>query len=167
MMWVNMKLKRATVLGRADKVTGKYMYSSSYNIRDMDTGVAKSIDLTGTSGWEKLDDNEEVNIVLVPISKQNNKECDYAKKVEVEKLRQFGVYEELKDEGQNCLSTRWVVWRKGDDMRARLVVRGFEEQEELEKDSPTLVKSTMKRLLVIAACHGWPIQTTDIRSAFL
>ena len=52
-------------------------------------------------------------------------------------------------------------------MRARLVARGFEEEEFIQSDSPTLSKAGFRIILVTAASKRWQIQTTDIKSAFL
>ena len=35
-----------------------------------------------------------------------------AKKVELEKLKRFGVYQEVDDEGQERIFTIWVLWNK-------------------------------------------------------
>lgn len=50
-----------------------------------------------------------------------------AKHAELKKLQDFKVHEEVEDSGQTCISTRWVLWSKGPEIRARLVARGFEE----------------------------------------
>ena len=65
------------------------------------------------------------------------------------------------------ISTTWVLWEKGDEVRARLVARGYEEPDEIQKDSPTISKSGMRTFLAMAASHEWTIKTTDIKSDFL
>ena len=114
--------------------------------------------------WRK---NEEVNLVLIPRSTHEDKGCVEVKKVELEKLRSFGVYQKVDDEGQKCISAIWVLWNQGDEVRARIVARGYEEDKELNKDSPTVAKSTIRILLTLAASKDWEIQTTDIKSAFV
>ena len=47
------------------------------------------------------------------------------------------------------------------------MARGFEEVEEVEKDSPTVSKSTMRILMSVAVSKGWTVKSTDIKSAFL
>ena len=78
-------------------------------------------------------------------SRHENEECVEAKKVELEKLKSFRVYQEVDDEGQERISTTWVLWNEGDE--ARIVARGYEEDKELSKDSPTVAKSTIRILL--------------------
>jgi hypothetical protein len=57
---------------------------------------------------------------------------------------------------------------KGANYKARLVARGFEEYaENIQSDSPTIGKSAMRLLLVVAGAVGWLVKTTDIKSAFL
>ena len=86
---------------------------------------------------------------------------------ELQKLLDFDVYTEVDDKGQDCISTTWVVTKNGEQVKARLVARGFEEVEEVEKDSPTVAKSTMRILMSVAVSKGWTVKGTDIKSAFL
>ena len=109
----------------------------------------------------------EVYVTIIPKEEQNSPECVKAKIAELEKLKEYGVYQELEDVGYNTLSTRWVMTMKEGEPRARLVVRGFEEEEMIQKDSPTVSKSAMRLLFVIATSYNWKIKTTDIKSAFL
>ena len=161
--------RTATVLGRAGKATGQY--KDYYNVRDRDTGDTMHVDMSRVNAWRKSDglaeNIEEVNIVLIPKNMQSDKDCVDAKIEELEKLKLFNVYDEVEDIGQECITTTWVLWRKGDKIRARLVARGFEECVELDKDSPTVVKSSIKIVISLAACMNWSLKTTDIKSAFL
>ena len=77
--------------------------------------------------------------------------------------------QEVDDEGQERISTAWVLWNEEDKVRARIVARGYEKKKELHvnKDSPTIAKSTIRILLTLAASKDLEIQTTDIKSAFL
>ena len=97
---------RATVTGRAGKATGKN--KNWYNIKEDVSEERKSINLDEVE-WEQITDNANVNLVL----KQYNA-CseDTAKLAELEKLKHFNTYEDVKDCGQSALSTRWVVTKK-------------------------------------------------------
>ena len=55
----------------------------------------------------------------------------------------------------------------GGQIKAWLVVRGFEEELMMRRDSPTVGKGTMRIFLAIVSCKNWTVKTTDIRSAFL
>ena len=65
-----------------------------------------------------------------------------AKELELVSWKENGVFTEVIDEGQQCISTRWVCdWKDKDGQKipkARLVIRGFEEEDkDLEKALPT------------------------------
>ena len=90
---------------------------------------------------------------------------------ELEAFKNFGVYEEVKDDGQERLSSRWVMTDKSMEterkVKARLVCRGFEEAVEVQADSPTGSKETLHMLMAIAATKGWTIRSGDIKNAYL
>ena len=71
---------------------------------------------------------EEVNVVVIPRSEQYTEEAMKAKEDELKKLKEFNAFEEVQDNGQFRISSTWVVTRKGEGVRARLVARGFEEE---------------------------------------
>lgn len=101
---------KAKVLGRAGKATGKNKHW--HNIQEDASKEKKSLNLEQVQ-WELINDDETVNIVM----KQNSvsDENTAAKLVELQKLNQFHTYEEVKDCGQQTLSTRWVITNRGTD----------------------------------------------------
>ena len=85
--------------------------------------------------WRKAEagegeQEEEAMIGMIPAKEQRTPECEEAKRRELEAFRQFKVYEEVKDVGQERLSSRWIVTDKSTPtekkIKARLVCRGFE-----------------------------------------
>ena len=80
------------------------------------------------------------------------------------------VYEEIKDQGQKVISTRWVITEKicegQKGAKAHLVAHGFEDEDQVPSDSPTAAKSTLRTVLAITANEGWIIETIDIRQPF-
>ena len=152
----------APVLGRAGKATGNNRYW--YNIQDDISKEKKSLNLDQVE-WQLITDDANVNSV----QKQNNisSEDTSAKLAELQKLRHFNTYQEVKDCGQQTLSTKWVITNKEGQTKARLVVRGFEEEFKMPRDSPTVGKGTMRIFLAISSINNWTIKTTDIKSAFL
>ena len=110
---------------------------------------------------------ESVLLNIIPRSRHNDPDCMVAKDVELQKLKDFDVYTPVENTGQACISSRWVLWWKGDTVRARLVARGFEEHLNSNVDSPTIGKSAVRLLLCIALVYQWIIKSTDIKSAFL
>lgn len=111
--------------------------------------------------------SSQIYMVTIPLKLQKTQECLDAKQVELKKLLDFGVYEEVPGERQQCISTRWVLWKKGDGVRARLVARGFEETMNEQVDSPTVGKGVMRILLAVASSFQWTVKSIDIKSAFL
>ena len=155
-------MDKATVIGRARKATGKN--KCWYNIQEEISKEKKSVNLDQVQ-WELITDEANINLE----QKQNSVSNDAttAKLAELQKLRHFNTYEEVNDCGQNTLSTRWVVTNKDEQTKARLVVRGFEEEFTMPRDSPTVDKGTMRIFLTISSINNWTVKTTDIKSAFL
>jgi len=153
---------RAVIKGRAGKASGKYKHW--FNVMDEETSEEKSLDFSVLK-WKKSTNDENPREESVKIV--TDEKTLQAKESELEKLREFDTYEEVEDCGQKALSTRWVVTEKDGQVRARLVVRGFEEEYELQRDSPTVGKGAMKVFLGIASSKEWVVKTTDIKSAFL
>ena len=99
--------------------------------------------------WELITANATVN--LVSERKQSCAETTVAKVAEL-KLKQFNTYEEVKNCGQYTLSTRLMITKKYGQTK-RLVVRGFEEELMMRRNSPTVGKGTMRIFLAIVSCN--------------
>ncbi|KAL5272502.1 hypothetical protein ACHWQZ_G000641 [Mnemiopsis leidyi] len=113
---------------------------------------------------------EDSEPVVFTIGIQDPKKIETAKDQELRRLQEFGVYEEVKDVGQSHVSSRWVITTKGEhnqQVKARLVARGFEETCDIKKDSPTVTKKVIRILLSLAASNNWTVDSLDITSAFL
>ena len=113
------------------------------------------------------ENNASVYAVHVPRALHKSDECVAAKLEELDKLKEFEVFEEVPYNGQSCVATRWVLTYKGEKIRARLVAKGFQEHESMRVDSPTVGKPIVRLTMAIAASKGWQIQSTDVKSAFL
>ena len=111
--------------------------------------------------------HEHLLAIMIPKDRQNTEECIAAKQAELKKLRDFNTYEIVENTGQKHITCTWVMTQKGDEARARLTARGFQEEEEFPTDSPTIQKYTLRTVLAIAATKNWEITATDIKSAFL
>ena len=152
---------KGKIIGRAGKSSG--LYKHWYNVEDENFEL-KSIDLEKIP-WEKI---EQIDVNIVNKDSLCNDEAVHrAKMSELEKLRVFDTYEEIPNNGQNTLSTRWVLTQKDGYVKARLVVRGFEEDSIVQRDSPTVNKGCMRLILAVIALKKWTVKTTDIKSAFL
>ena len=108
-----------TVLSRG-KVLGRY-----YNYFNGEDGILRNIDLE-RSKFRKIT-HEECNMVIIPKERHKDDDCIKAKEVELKKLKDFQSNSIVDDEGQYRISSTWVLWYKGEEVRNRLVARGFEE----------------------------------------
>ena len=95
-----------------------------------------------------------------------------AKEQELEKLKHYDVYDWVIDEGQTTVSSRWITTSKVSEdgqekVKARLVARGFEEEFEKRKDSPTISREGLRMVFIVAATMNWHLSSLDISSAFL
>ena len=108
-------------------------------------------------------DNNITNDVHIVTSKVQDNETEFAKEKELKKLHQFDTYREVKNDGQPTLATRWVITKKDGKAKARLVVRGFEEDFIMPRDSPTVGKGAMRTILAIAASMKWVIKSKKVQ----
>ena len=72
--------------------------------------------------------------------------------------------------GEKVISCRWVFKIKPDKYKARLVIRGFlQDENSIEGGtfSPTVKFVTVRLLFALAAMMGWCIQQMDVCNAFL
>ena len=73
--------------------------------------------------------------------------------------------------GQEYITLKWVITPKVIDgqpsTKARLVARGFEEDQSFRTDSPTCSKDGFRLTLTIIAAHGWISNSHDVKTAFL
>ena len=146
--------------------------ANAYDIR-LDNG--KVLTVTANDSLTELNEEqtlatwaqEEVLAVMLPKERRDSPECIAAKETELQKLKDFDTYQEVEDEGQNRITTTWVLTLKGHDVKARLTACGFQEEDEHPKESPTMQKYSLRTLLTIAAAKRWPIETVDVKSAFL
>jgi hypothetical protein len=141
-------------------------------------GTSHAVDFNAVHEWEIIPqdnlDQEQgqetlVNATLLTINK--SRELD-AKKIELEQWKTMDVYQEVDDIGQDCMSLRWVMKEKINDngnktMKARLCVRGFEEELTFRTDSPTCSREGIRLFLSTTASKGWTINTIDVKGAFL
>ena len=93
---------------------------------------------------------------------------------EITSIKDFDVYEEklitecTPDQLQNAISTKWVKRAKGDGVKCRVCVRGYDQEvdpDDTYASTPSLI--TLKLLLTLAVAHGWRILAGDVSTAFL
>ena len=96
--------------------------------------------------FESQEDIMKVFATNIPSKEHHHPDVTAAKEKELSKWREFEASEEVKYTGkEHVLSSRWVITRKSDgSVKARLVVRGFEEQDYPQSDSPTASNNSLK-----------------------
>ena len=118
---------------------------------------------------------EEVTNYMVEVPRKDHKipEVVEAKRKEMENLVTYDTFEEVKDEGQERIGSRWVITKKEkhdgqkQEYKARLVARGFQEKEKPQSDSPTILRESFKMFVALSANEDFEIASVDIRAAFL
>ena len=177
------------VVSRAGKAKGKY--KNCWNVQDSVSGEKCHVDLDKIN-WSRPIQNEipiETPAAqldeAIPAEPEDVEECLIssditqlkkltvleAKMSELSCWKDHKVYEEVVDEGQETVSTRWVISEKIVNgqvtTKARLCARGFEEVQDFRKDSPTCSKETIRVVLALASSHGWSVNSLDVSRAFL
>ena len=115
---------------------------------------------------------EEAHVVYIPQERHRDPDVVQAKQNEIENWVKMEAIDIVDDKNQKVISTRWVVTEKEfpdgtTKPKARLVIRGFEEEEEVQADAPTTAKTTLRTVLAIVANKNWSIKSIDIKAAFL
>ena len=155
--WHNVK-----VISRAGKVGGKH--DGWYNV-ETETGMKRAVDFSNIKNIEVNDNPSELTLIT------NTAEILAAKSRELESWKNQSVYMETPNNGQPCMSLRWVITPKVIDgkpsVKARLVARGFEEVQNFRTDSPTCSKEGLRIVLTIITANSWTLNSLDIKTAFL
>ena len=113
-----------------------------------------------------------VYVVEVPVREHGKAEVIEAKEKEIENLKLYETFEEIDDEGQETIGSRWIVTEKEkhdgqkQNYKARLVSQGFQERDQPQSDSPTAAKESFKLLVALAANQNFRVVSMDIRAAF-
>ncbi|KAL5006315.1 hypothetical protein ScPMuIL_015121 [Solemya velum] len=164
------------ILGRAGKATGrnKNWYNLEFVQPELKAGEKGSVDLSRVDDLETTIDSEDVAREQdESVMKLEGVSFDDAKCGELNSWKKNRVYIEIPDMGQKCISTRWICTLRETDIgivpKARLVARGFEElyTSDIQRDSPTCTKESLKMILAVIAQNGWKPCSMDIKTAFL
>ena len=97
------ELNEYLVISRAGKASG--IYRHWMNVKNMKNGCIQSVDFDKISQWTPV--HEEVMY-----SAENSQEVLQAQKDELDKWKEYQVYEEVEDAGQDAITTKWVVTEK-------------------------------------------------------
>ena len=91
--------------------------------------------------------------MFIPTQRHCDPEVVKAKLAEIENWSKMEAVDTVQDKGQKIMSTRWVIVEKENSEgemvpKARFVLRGFEEAEDIvQSDAPTSAKSSLFLLL--------------------
>ena len=123
--------------------------------------------VTNTSPW--MENINEIYAAEIPKKMHGHPKIRDAKEEELKRWRDYGAVEQVNRRMEmSVISSRWVVTEKGEDkFKARLVVRGFEEEIYPQSDSPTASKDSFKTFLTLSANQDFSIKNMDVKSAFL
>ena len=167
--------EKAKLISRAGKAKG--IYKAAWNTID-DQGRRKVVDFEReVEDWE-IAQSEIIDFPLVTevmvaeefmgMTEQKNY---IAKLKELESWKKNKVYIEVENEGQRCISAKWILKPKlidgQSDTKARLVLRGYEEMKSFRTDSPTCNRESVRVCIVILATKKWEVHSADFKTAFL
>lgn len=155
--------KRALILSRGGRATGKYKYWM--NVKSLEDDTEMCLDWKNKiQEWQDIEEN---------ILAASDKLYDYeeAQERELQNWKLLDVYQEVEDHGQEFVSVKWVPSLKeagGNKVKkARLVARGYEEILETQTDSPTCSKESSRVAIAVISSRQWEINSIDIKAAFL
>ena len=101
----------------------------------------------------------------------NDDEVHEAKLDELKSWKKNKVYKEVENKGQSTISIKWVLREKKLQdkvfIKARLVLRGYEELKTFRTDSPTCRRESVRIMLTILSSKGWKLQSIDFKTAYL
>ena len=85
---------------------------------------------------------------------------------------EFKAFREVDDVGQQWCSSSWVLTDKimgNGEMgaKARIVVHGNQLDNNVDSDSPTVRKITLRVMICLAVQYRWRVSTADVTAAFL
>ena len=170
--WITGKL-----FSRAGKTTRKYV--NAWNVQnethiepvdfdqDISTWEEVSIENTLSCAEESCD---EFVINTIHQTKIED-DISLAKEKEQVSWREQGIYEDVKDMGQSCITTRWVLKTKmvngQETVKARLCARGFQELQDFHTDSPTCSRESFRIAFAVIASNGWTLNSIHVKTALL
>ena len=162
------------MLGRAGKATGKNKFFMNVRFDEGDCCLdfeKKVVDWK--MGEVDIHEQQQCPHSEVLLENGTSVETQEAMEKELCSWHDNKVYTEVKDFGQPRISTRWVYTQKQSNgksfVKARLVARGFEDQEAslIRTDSPTCSKEGLRIALMIMQANHWVCNSLDFKTAFL
>ena len=102
--------------------------------------------------------------MIIPKERCNDPGVAEAKKAVLENWMDLEAVDWVEDEGKKLTSNRWVITEKeypdGEvKPKARLVIRRFEGNEDIQSDAPTASKTALTIVLALATNYDWSMST--------
>ena len=163
------EIKKAKVLSRQPKSTGRS--KNWLNVKLVGDDEPSSVDWSRIQWWRKI--VQPAQVLMLSSTDEYKQDIMNAKMKELHNLEENKVFDWVKDEGQQAVSSKWVITEKDNEdgskrLKARLVARGFEENLVNHKtDSPTCSRQALRIVFVIASSKSWELHSLDITAAFL
>ena len=161
--------KTAKIVSQAGESSGKH--KSWLNVQNLNSETV-AVDWKETfDEWEYADSNERQDIETSNVTSDALTEPIFTAKLkELENWKNFDVYEAVRYSRQEFIAVRWVVTEKSTDSgpvwKARLVVRGFQEEQKCRSDSLTTGKDAIRVLIGLSVANNWKCHCVDVKSAF-
>ena len=111
--------------------------------------------------------------MTIPVKQHNRPDVIEAKKIEMENLMTHGTWTEVPYNGQELVSTKWVITEsekqdgQKQKVKGRLVCKGYEESLKPQSDSPTIGRSNLIVYTAVAANQNFHLWAIDIKGAYL
>ena len=153
-------------LSRAGKATGKY--ASWFNTEEFVTKKTSGIEFKNDIDEWKILENEHLtqsgDALMANVIPTEAASIREAKIKELNNWKSFHVYDEVSDQGQCYLTTGCVITEKESCMKAKLVVRDLKEESEVQTNSPTAAKDTIRLFFALSSALKWAVESMDVKS---
>ena len=159
---------------RAGKKGG--LHENCWNVIDSE-GNNKVLDFVkDIDRWELLADTSSQNEIMETLltksyEVETSEQIRIAKQKELDSWKKNQVYIEVENKGQEYVTGKWVLKPKVIDgihsVKARFVLRGYEESKDFRADSPTCMRSSVRLQLAVHSSLGWKLRSIDFKTAFL
>ena len=121
---------------------------------------------------DEFEDTDITLVTFVDPKDYNTPRVKTAKRKEYQNFLDFKAFREVRDQGQPWCSSSWVLTDKvmgnGElGAKARIVVHGNQLDDNVDSDSPTVRKVTLRVMICLAVQYRWRISTADVTAAFL
>ncbi|CAD7093112.1 unnamed protein product [Hermetia illucens] len=168
--------------GRKPDVSNLKLYGNDENFEIDENSVNESLDETFESIGENSEIHDNENKLKIPkrfdipytfeeaINSEESKNWIKAMNKEIESLKSNNTWELIENtENKKVIDVKWVYNKKSDNIhKARLVVRGFQQKEEIDDIyAPVAKMQTLKILLSYCCRMGLIIEQMDVETAFL